>query len=96
MLQGLGLSGALERVSNDAIDKIEDAQGNSSLILDPETKILKKLSLKYRDPSPNDSPAKWSTRAVPLPALRVPVHPLRAGLSLRQASLSSRLSSSGI
>lgn len=50
MLQWLWLSGALERVSNDSVNKIEDSQGNRSLVLDPEAKILKKLNLKYCDP----------------------------------------------
>lgn len=50
MLQWLGLSGALERVSDASIDKVEDSQANRSLVLDPEAKILNKLRLKERDP----------------------------------------------
>jgi hypothetical protein len=50
MLQWLWLSGALERASNDSVNKLQDFQGYRSLVLDPEAKILKKLSLKYCDP----------------------------------------------
>jgi hypothetical protein len=46
MLQWLRLSRAFERVPHDSVDKIENSNGNRPLVLDPEAKILKKLSLK--------------------------------------------------
>ena len=63
VFQWLGLSGTFERISHDRVNKVEDPQRDRALVLNPEAEILKKLTLKYRDPfSLSPHPASLSSK----------------------------------
>lgn len=50
IFQRFGFSGAFERVPHDSINEIEDSHRDGTLVFDPKSKVLEKLSLKYGDP----------------------------------------------
>jgi hypothetical protein len=47
IFQWFGLSRALEGISDDLVNEIEDSDGYASVVFDPETEVLKKLGLEY-------------------------------------------------